>query len=321
MNYLCSPFGCASVLIFKASFILYGRRPSGTSAPSINTNSTVMAPCTSSVSYGRGWSARICDDVGPTANSSMPTRPRPRNFDGASIPVGLRSYTSKRISAECGDSSLKKRECFSFHFGALNGGERCSGRDAYKRKCSSQYGFVPWRAPVWFFCCGSSISMIQYGSAACISPSPFTTFTNKRRPDDTPCNDEPVLFIWSKSYCVCFTIFEALHKYYMSKEFQNGQPQYYHLHWALDCRRVLVGRPHKWRNRWDRHINELQMTKCRWNGGGGEQQIKKIQHPNGTQNSARPIHFTYLTISCSCFSSESIVLMAPMLFIAIRIWN
>lgn len=73
----------------------------------------------------------------------------------------------------------------------------------HNKKCSSQYGLVPWRAPVWFFCCGSSISMIQNGSLACISPSPFTTFTNKRRPDDTPCNDEDeLLFNLSKSYCL-----------------------------------------------------------------------------------------------------------------------
>lgn len=35
----------------------------------------------------------------------------------------------------------------------------------------------------------------------------------------------------------------------------------FHLHWALDYHRVLVGRPHKWRNRLGRHIDGLQMPR------------------------------------------------------------
>lgn len=101
-----SLFEFGALLILSASFILYGRRPVGTSAPSMNTNSTVIAPWMSSASYGRGCSASICDEAGPTASSSMPTNPSPKNFGGESTPAGARSYTSKSISADCGDKSL-----------------------------------------------------------------------------------------------------------------------------------------------------------------------------------------------------------------------
>lgn len=102
----CRPF-CVVLFNRSASLILYGRRPAGISAPSINTNSTVIAPWTLlSVSYGRGCSVRICDDDGPTMSSSMPTRPRPRNFGGSSA-LAPRSYTSNRISADWLDRSLR----------------------------------------------------------------------------------------------------------------------------------------------------------------------------------------------------------------------
>lgn len=95
------------VLIFKASFSLYGLGPAGISAPSMNTKSTVILPLTGFASYGRGCSVSTCVDAGPTANSSMPTKPKPRNL-ADSTPLAGRSYTSNKISADCGDNSLNK---------------------------------------------------------------------------------------------------------------------------------------------------------------------------------------------------------------------
>lgn len=54
----------------------------------MKTNSTVIAPVTDSVSYGRGCKAKICDEAGPTASSSIPTRPRPKNFGGSPACTG-----------------------------------------------------------------------------------------------------------------------------------------------------------------------------------------------------------------------------------------
>lgn len=185
------------------------------SALSMKMKSTTMDPCTVSLSYGRGCNVSVWVTAGPAANSSMPTKPKPKNLgalllSGADVvppSEGMPSYTSNRISAVCGSKSLpwkKIREFYQFPWG--------NSSMSYNRKCSSQLGFGPARPLVWFFCGGSSISMTTKAFATSFRSLPDTIFTRRRRPEVADIGARRTPIALSASFCVRPRMIRRLNK-------------------------------------------------------------------------------------------------------------